>query len=89
MVRNRTLSGKKPSQAFKRFGLTVVGTAILILVVAGIAFLTSQGDSQVPLNPGDEAPPFSLVDANGQGVTLEGVLSAHQETVLVFYRGHF
>ena len=39
--------------------------------------------------PGQQAPDFSLTDANGKTVTLSGMLAGNRAVVLVFYRGYW
>jgi peptidoglycan/LPS O-acetylase OafA/YrhL len=38
---------------------------------------------------GQQAPAFSLADANGKPVSLSGMLAGNRAVVLVFYRGYW
>ncbi len=81
----------------ERYRGKVSGAVFLVLTLAGLG-LFCWGNfvfaRQVPLasdapKAGQQAPTFTLADADGKPVALSGMLQTHRAVVLIFYRGYW
>jgi uncharacterized protein YcfL len=81
----------------ERYRGKVAGVILMVLTVAGLglfcwgSFVFAR---QVPLasaapQAGQQAPAFTLADADGKPVALAEMLQNHRAVVLVFYRGYW
>ena len=65
-----------------------------VLVFAGFTYIVTIGSKNLPASSrapavGEQAPDFTLNDANGRAVTLSQVLAGSNGVLLVFYRGYW
>lgn len=75
------------SRCLRRFAFDQFLTAaVLLAALAAVSPLFAAGGSGKAPKLGEEAPPFSLLDLDGQRVTLAGELT-HGPVVLVLLRG--
>lgn len=77
--------GRVSGSVLGAFSLLQFGLFVFFIGWAGKQIPSSAG----ALRPGNQAPPFTLVDATGKQVTSSDLLKSHRALVLIFYRGYW
>jgi hypothetical protein len=76
-----------------RRALNLIFVALLACTVNLLAVADSEGQAgesrSSPVDVGDPAPDFTLLDAEGRSHTLSQERARRDAMVLIFYRGHW
>ena len=77
--------GKISGPILSTLSMTLIGL-FCYLVLAGTKDLPAKN---LALQAGQQAPDFTLPDADGKPVALSGILQKNRAAVLIFYRGYW